>query len=139
MSPSDAQLARTFGRQRSPRDFVVLALLLTGFTGLALAFWLLTANWLGVLLPIGFLIGAWATLRAEVRELQLRADTLVIRTFLRSYPIARTHIRTLRGTEIEVLNGNRYEVAPADADPVDVARALASWFYDQLPLEPPPP
>ena len=129
----------TFGRQRAPRDFLVLALLLTGFSGLALAFWLLTDNWLGVLLPLGFLLGAWTTLRAEVRELELRGDSLVIRTFFRTYPIPRAHIRTLRGTEIEVLNGNRYEVAPADADRDEVQRALTSWFYDQLPLEPPPP
>ncbi|HVE73056.1 MAG TPA: hypothetical protein VNI54_16940 [Thermoanaerobaculia bacterium] len=129
----------TFGRQRSPRDWLVLLLLLTGFCGLALAFWLLTANWLGVLLPLGFLIGAWATLRAEVREVELRADSLVVRTFFRTYPIPRAHIRTVRATEIEVLNGNRYEVAPAGVDRDAVQRALGSWFYDQLPPEPPPP
>ena len=129
----------TFGRQRTARDYLVLALLFTGFCGLALAFWLLTANWLGVLLPIGFLIGAWATLRAEVRELELRGDSLVVRTFLRTYPIPRAHIRTVRASEIEVLNGNRYEVAPVDADREAVQRELRSWFYDQLPPDPPPP
>ena len=128
-----------FGRQRAPRDLLVLALLFTGFSGLALAFWLLTANWLGVLLPIGYVMGAYATLRAEVREVELRGDTLLLRTFFRTYPIPRAHIRTLRGTEIEVLNGNRYEVAPADADREPVQRALAAWLYDQLPPEPPPP
>lgn len=129
----------TFGRQRSARDVATLVLLLTGFSGLALAFWLLTANWVGVLLPIGYVIGAYATLRAEVRELELRGDTLLLRTFFRTYPIARAHIRELRGTEIEVLNGNRYEVAPAEADRAAVQRALAAWLYDQLPPEPPPP
>lgn len=128
-----------FGRQRAPRDLLVLALLFTGFSGLALAFWLLTANWLGVLLPIGYVMGAYATLRAEVREVELRGDTLLLRTFFRTYPIPRAHIRTLRGTEIEVLNGNRYEVAPADADREAVQRAIAAWLYDQLPPEPPPP
>lgn len=128
-----------FGRQRAPRDLLVLGLLLAGFSGLALAFWLLTANWLGVLLPLGYVMGAYATLRAEVREVELRRDTLLLRTFFRTYPIPRAHIRALRGTEIEVLNGNRYEVAPADADRGGVQRALASWLYDQLPPEPPPP
>jgi hypothetical protein len=125
-----------FGRQHAPRDLFVLALLLVGFSGLALAFWLLTLNWLGVLLPIGYLLGAYATLRAEVRELELRGDTLVLRTFFRTYPIPRAHIRTLRDTEIEVLNGNRYEVAPPDADPDEVHRALQAWLDDQLPPEP---
>jgi len=118
----------TFGRQRTPGDVLVLSLLLVGFCGLALAFWLLTANWLGILLPVGYLIGAWATLRAEVRELELRDDALLLRTFLRTYPIPRPHIREIRGTEIEVLNGNRYEVAPAGADPEEVTRALDAWF-----------
>ena len=121
----------TFGRQRTPGDVLVLSLLLTGFCGLALAFWLLTANWLGVLLPIGYLIGVWATLRAEVRELELRDDALMLRTFLRTYPIPRAHIREIRGTEIEVLNGNRYEVLPAGADRDAVAAALDAWFGGQ--------
>lgn len=119
----------TFGRQRSPRDVFVIALLLTGFCGLALAFWLLTGNWLGILLPIGFLLGAWATLRAEVREVELRGDTLLLRTFFRTYPIPRAHIRRLHGGEIEVLNGNRYAVVPAEADADEVQRALAAWLY----------
>ena len=117
-----------FGIQHSARDLLVLALLLLGFSGLALAFWLLTANWLGILLPVGFLIGAYATLRAEVRELVLDRDTLLLRTFFRIYPIPRAHVRTIRGTEIEVLNGNRYDVAPADADREEVRRALAAWL-----------
>ena len=120
-----------FGRQRAPRDVFVLLLLLTGFSGLALAFWLLTANWLGVLLPIGFLLGAYAALRGEVRELELRGDTLLLRTFFRTYPIPRAHIRVLRGTEIEVLNGNRYAVAPAAADAEEVRRALERWLSQQ--------
>lgn len=128
-----------FGRQRSPRDVFVIALLLTGFCGLALAFWLLTGNWLGALLPLGFLVGAYATLRAEVREVELRGDMLLLRTFFRTYPIPRAHIRRLLGGEIEVLNGNRYAVVPADANADEVQRALAAWLYDQLPLEPPPP
>ena len=114
----------TFGRQRSVRDFVVLALLFVGFGGLAVAFWLLTGSWLGLLLPAGYLLGAWTTLRAEVRELELRGDVMFIRTFFRSYPIPRAHIRTLRDTEIEVVNGNHYEVAPADADHDEVRRAI---------------
>lgn len=117
-----------FGRQRSPRDLLALVLLLTGFCALALAFWLLTANWLGVLLPIGFLLGAYATLRAEVREIELRGDTLLLRTFFRTYPIPRAHIRRLHGGEIEVLNGNRYDVVPAEADAEEVQRALAAWL-----------
>lgn len=129
----------TFGRQRPPRDLLVIALLFTGFSGLALAFWLLTANWLGVLLPIGFVIGAYATLRAEVREVELRGDTLLLRTFFRTYPIPRAHIRRVHGGEIEVLNGNRYAVVPPDANAEEVQRALAAWLYDQLPPEPPPP
>ncbi len=128
-----------FGRQRTSRDFLVLALLLVGFAGLAVAFWLLTDNWLGLLLPAGYLLGAWTTLRAEVRELELRGDTMFIRTFFRTYPIPRAHIRKLHDTEIEVLNGNRYEVAPADADHEEVQRAVEAWLYDQPPPASPPP
>jgi hypothetical protein len=119
-----------FGRQRTSRDYLVLALLFVGFTGLAVAFWLLTESWLGLLLPAGYLLGAWTTLRAEVRELELGADTMFIRTFFRTYPIPRAHIRTLRDTEIEVLNGNRYEVAPADEDRDEVRRAIEAWLDD---------
>lgn len=128
-----------FGRQRPPRDVLVIALLLVGFSGLALGFWLLTRNWLGVLLPVGYMIGVYATLRAEVRELEFRGHTLLLRTFFRTYPIPRAHIRRLRDTEIEVLNGNRYEIAPPSADRDAVRRALERWLYDQLPPEPPPP
>lgn len=124
-----------FGRQRSPRDVATIALLFTGFAALALAFWLLTANWLGLLLPLGFVVGAYATLRAEVREVELRGDTLLLRTFFRTYPIPRAHIRRLHGGEIEVLNGNRYAVVPAEADAEAVQRALAAWLYESLPPE----
>lgn len=117
-----------FGRQRSPADVATIVLLLLGFTALAVAFWIYTSNWAGLLLPLGFLIGLFGTFRAEVKEIELRGDTLVVRTFFRAYPIPRAHIRALRGTEIEVLNGNRYEVGPPGADREDVARALQEWL-----------
>jgi hypothetical protein len=41
----------------SAADTAVFFLLLIGFSALALAYWLLTSNWLGVLLPVGFLAG----------------------------------------------------------------------------------
>jgi hypothetical protein len=41
----------------SGTDLAVFLLLLTGFSALALAYWLLTFHWLGVLLPIGFVGG----------------------------------------------------------------------------------
>ena len=121
-----------FGRQRTPRDYATLGLLLTGFSGLAVAFWMLTLNWAGVLLPIGFLIGAWSQLRGEVRELELRGDTLLVRTFFREYPMPRAHIRgvlrTPGGVMVEVANGNRYAVTPPDVLSDDVARALEQWL-----------
>ena len=121
-----------FGRQRAPRDVATLALLLAGFSGLAVAFWMLTLNWAGVLLPIGFLIGAWSQLRGEVRELELRDDTLVVRTFFREYPMPRAHVRavvrTPAGVMVEVANGNRYAVTPRDVLSDDVARALEQWL-----------
>jgi hypothetical protein len=121
-----------FGRQRSARDFITLALLFLGFTALAVAFWILTFNWAGLLLPIGFLIGAYATLRAEVKEIELRDETLILRTFFRAYAIPRAHVtnvaRTPRGTAIDVLNGNRYYVTPPDTDAEVVAHELEEWF-----------
>ena len=117
-----------FGRQHSPSDVGTIVLLLLGFTALAVAFWILTSNWAGLLLPLGFLIGLFGTFRAEVKEIELRGETLILRTFFRAYPIPRAHIRALRGTEIEVLNGNRYNVAPEGADPEEVARALEEWL-----------
>ena len=121
-----------FGRQRAPRDYVTIAMLLLGFCALALAFWLYTDTWAGLLLPAGFLIGAYAQLRTEVRELEVRDDRLIVRTFFRSYPMPRAHIRsTLRtpeGAAVEVLNGNRYIVSPHDADADEVVRALEGWL-----------
>jgi len=117
-----------FGRQRSPSDVASLILLFAGFTALAIAFWVYTNTWFGLLLPIGYVIGAYAALRAEVKEIELRGDTLIVRTFFREYPIPRAHIRALRGTEIEVLNGNRYVVAPAGVDEEEVAQALEAWL-----------
>ena len=117
-----------FGRQRSPTEVATILLLFLGFTALAAAFWILTENWVGLLLPLGFLIGLFGTFRAEVKEIEFRGETLILRTFFRAYPIPRTHIRTLRGTEIEVLNGNRYDVAPAGTDREEVTRALEAWL-----------
>ena len=117
-----------FGRQRSPSEVTTIVMLFLGFAGLAVAFWILTSNWAGLLLPLGFLIGLFGTFRAEVKEIELRDEILILRTFFRAYPIPRAHIRALRGTEIEVLNGNRYEVAPPGVDRRDVARALAEWL-----------
>lgn len=125
----------TFGRQRSPRDIAALALLFAGFSGLALAFWMYTFNWLGLLLPAGYLLGAYASLRSEVREIEIRDDLLILRTFLRAYPIPRAHVRgvehTPHGSAIQVLNGNRYEITPPDADAVEVARALDAWLLQR--------
>jgi hypothetical protein len=102
-----------FGRQHSPSDVGTIVLLLLGFAALAVAFWILTSNWAGLLLPLGFLIGLFGTFRAEVKEIELRDETLILRTFFRAYPIPRAHIRALRGTEIESLNRN--QVAPPGA------------------------
>lgn len=122
-----------FGEQRTPRDVLVLALLLVGFTALAVAFWLLTLNWAGILLPIGFLIGAYAQLRVEVREVELRRDRLFVRTFFREYPMPRSHIRSvIRSPDgaaiVEVLNGNRYAVTPPGVDGEELARTLEEWL-----------
>lgn len=117
-----------FGRQRSPSDVATILLLFLGFTALAVAFWVLTSNWAGLLLPVGFVIGLAGSFRAEVKEIELRGETLILRTFFRAYPIPRAHVRALRGTEIEVLNGNRYEVAPPGANRTEVAHALEEWL-----------
>jgi hypothetical protein len=121
-----------FGRQRSPSEVMTILMLLLGFTGLAAAFWILTLNWAGLLLPLGFLIGLFGTFRAEVKELELRGETLILRTFFRAYPIPRAHVtkivRTPRGPAIEVLNGNRYEVTPPGTNTEEVALALEAWL-----------
>ena len=128
-----------FGEQRSRRDLAALALLFAGFSGLAVAFWMYTLNWLGLLLPAGFLLGAYTSLRAEVRELELRDDALILRTFFREYPIPRAHVTAIEttrtGTAIQVLNGNRYEITPADADADEVHRALEEWLSGRFAIE----
>jgi hypothetical protein len=120
------------GRQRAPGDVAALLILLVGFSGLALAFWIYTANWLGVLLPLGFIVGAYATLRTEVREIEVRGDTLLVRTFFRTYPIPRAHIRGVvrvpGGAAIDVLNGNRYDVTPPGVEGAAVAAVLDEWL-----------
>ena len=122
----------TFGRQRSASDVASMILLFVGFAALAVAFWIYTLTWFGLLLPIGYLIGVYATLRAEVKEIELRGETLIVRTFFSAYPIPRAHVTkvvlTPRGAAIDVLNGNRYDVTPPDADASDVAHALETWL-----------
>lgn len=111
---------------------LVLVLLLAGFTALAVAFWMFTLTWAGILLPIGFLIGAYAQLRAEVREVELHPDRLFVRTFFREYPMPRAHIRRVirspQGPMVEVLNGNRYAVTPPEVDGEELARTLEEWL-----------
>jgi hypothetical protein len=127
----------TFGTQRPARDVATLILLLLGFTALAVAFWMLTLNWAGLLLPLGFLIGAYGTLRTEVREIEIREDALYVRTFLKSYRMPRAHITGVipspSGTSVEVLNGNRYMVTPPDVDSGAVARTLEAWLGSGVP------
>lgn len=122
----------TFGEQRALRDVLVLALLLVGFTALAVAFWIFTLNWAGLLLPVGFLIGAYAQLRVEVREIEVLPDRLSVRTFFREYPMPRAHIRRVirspEGAMVEVLNGNRYAVTPPGVDGEELARTLEDWL-----------
>lgn len=121
-----------FGTQRPRHDVAGVALLLAGFCGLAVAFWIFTANWAGVLLPAGFLIGAINSLRTDVREIELRDDVLLVRTFFSEYTIPRAHVTKVLRTDnvaaVEVLNGNRYAVTPPDTDAADVARALEAWL-----------
>lgn len=121
-----------FGRQRPPRDIAALALLLAGFSALGLAFWILTSNWLGGLLPLGFLLGAWQSLRADVREIELRGDALLVRTFFREYSIPRAHVTnvvlTPEGAAIDVLNGSRYQVTPPGTDAAKLAHAFDAWL-----------
>jgi len=121
-----------FGQQRPPRDVAALTLLLLGFVALALAFWMYTHTWAGLLLPIGYLIGIFATLRAEVREIELRDELLYVRTFFRQYSIPRAHVRAVvptdHGTAIDVLNGARYEITPPGEDPGEVFRAVDAWL-----------
>lgn len=123
---------QTFGRQRPWRDFLSIALLLLGFSALAAAFLLYSGSYLGVLLPLAFLAGAWASLRTEVRALEIHDDRLVVRTFFRSYPMPREHIirvvRTHLGPAVDVLNGSRYTIAPVYEDHDAVADALERWL-----------
>jgi hypothetical protein len=121
-----------FGRQHSPSEVMTILVLFLGFAALGVAFWILTLNWAGLLLPLGFLIGLFGTFRAEVKELELRGETLILRTFFRAYPIPRAHVKrvvhTPRGAAIEVLNGNSYEVTPPGTDAEEVTHALETWL-----------
>ncbi len=127
----------TFGRQRSAKDLVTIALLLAGFTALALAFKIFTASWLGTLLPIGFIIGLAATLRMEVRQIDLNDELLVIRTFFRAYSIPRAHITSVNltadGTAITVLNGARYFITPPGVDAAELTNAVRAWLAQAAP------
>lgn len=121
-----------FGRRRPPADVAAIVLLLAGFADLALAVRAVYDTWAGLLLPLAFIGGAIAGLRAEVREIEFRRDALLLRTFFRAYTIPRAHIvRVLRenfGASIEVLNGARYFVTPPGVDPHAFGDALESWF-----------
>ena len=123
-----------FGRQRPAADVVVLALLLLGFSTLGLAIFYLRESLLGALLPLTFIAGMIAGLRAEVREVEIRPELerLIIRTFFRGYGIPRAHIKnvsiTPRGVAIDVINGARYFINPPGVDPADLHRALTNWL-----------
>jgi hypothetical protein len=123
---------RVFGVQRPPYDIAGIALLFAGFTMLALGFWVLNANWAGILLPLGFLIGAFNSLRTEVRQIELHDDALIVRTFFRQYSIPRAHVTKVvhapEGAAVDVLNGRRYVVSPPQADAREVALALEMWL-----------
>ena len=129
---TDALDVARFGEQRPIADVAALALLLIGFSALAAAIFFLRETVIGVLLPITFIAGAIAGLYAEVRELELQADRLIVRTFFRSYAIPRANIIgvvvTERGVAMDVLNGSRYPINPPGVDPVELATALQAWL-----------
>lgn len=121
----------TFGRQRPGTDIAAVALLLTGFTAIAWSMWLARGAWLGVLLPIAFVIGIVSGFRTEVRAVDLDGDRMTLRTFFRAYPIPRAHITrvvlTDQGLAIEVLNGARYFIDPRDVDAAEMYRVVREW------------
>jgi hypothetical protein len=121
-----------FGRQRPAGDLAALALLFLGFSGLAVAVFFLRETLFGALLPLAFVAGAIAGLRAEVRELELRDDRLILRTFFRGYGIPKAHIKavvmTPRGVAIDVLNGARYAINPPGVDAEELQNALLAWW-----------
>lgn len=123
---------RVFGVQRPPWDIAGIAVLFAGFCALALGFWILNANWAGILLPAGFTIAAISSLRTEVRQIELTDDALLVRTFFRQYPIPRSHVtkvlRTREGAAVEVVNGRRYVVSPAGTNSGEIASALEGWL-----------
>lgn len=121
-----------FGQQRPPADLAALALLLVGFSALAVAIFYVRETLIGVLLPLTFVVGAIAGLRGEVRELEIQPERLVVRTIFRSYAIPRAHIRAIvlteRGVSIDVLNGARYPINPPGVDAEELRRALSQWL-----------
>ena len=121
-----------FGRQRPPADVAALALLLIGFSALAAAIFYLRETVIGVFLPLTFIAGAIAGLRAEVRELELLPDRLIVRTFFRSYAVPRANITavvmTERGVAMDVLNGSRYPINPPGVDPIELLDAVRTWL-----------
>lgn len=132
--PSSAPppLPSIFGRQRPPEDIAALGLLGTGFFALGVGFLILTGSWVGLLLPIAYLLGVFPPLRTDVREIELRDEQLLVRTFFREYALPRANItgvvRTPQGVAVEVLNGNRYLVTPPGVDVPTLATALHTWL-----------
>jgi hypothetical protein len=122
----------TFGNQRSPADIAAIALLLAGFSALGFALWVYRGTWIGAVLPLAFAIGAIAGLRAEVREVEVRDDALVVKTFFRAYALPRAHVtrvvRTDEGVAVEVMNGRRYDIAPPGVDDDAMFAALRAWL-----------
>jgi hypothetical protein len=121
-----------FGRRRPPLDIAALVLLLAGFGALALAVRAVYGTWAGALLPLAFIAGAFAGLRAEMREIELQQNALVLRTFFRAYTIPRAHVVRVmhddRGASIEVLNGAHYLVTPPGVDRQVLGDGLDAWF-----------
>ena len=121
-----------FGRQRPASDVAALALLFAGFSLVAAAIFHLRGTFFGALLPLTFIAGTFVGLRSEVREVELRDDTLVLRTFFRGYNLPRQHVvavvMTPQGVAVDVLNGARYAINPRAVDPPELERALRQWL-----------
>ena len=121
-----------FGKQRPAIDTTAMVVLFAGFAMLAVAVRALTGHWFGVLLPLAYLMGAWAGLRAEIRQVELTDDALLVRTFLRTWPIPREHVTGVvideAGAGVDVLNGARYYLTPRGVDAGELGEALIRWW-----------
>ena len=128
-----------FGRRFAASYLAPSLLVLAAFVALGLWLWASEGEWIGLLVPPALLWGLYAEFRDQLRELELRQESLVLRTILRERIILREDIVSTQLLLTPVRNGKLLSVMvvlrdgrsvwiqPAGQDAQEVHATVKSW------------